>query len=71
MWRTQISCTNSLTDSVFSRARMRFSGLVGPLLDGLAAHTGYEISLFAGRRKEVGEKIEIECLRCVLVSSAF
>jgi hypothetical protein len=42
---------------------MRFSGLVGPLLDGLAAHTGYEIALLVGRPMEKGGKLDIECLR--------
>jgi hypothetical protein len=44
------------------RARARFSGLVGPLLAGLSAHTGYEISLLAARVKH-GEKIDIEAVR--------
>jgi hypothetical protein len=39
---------------------LRFSSLVVPLLDGLAAHTGYAISILAGRVKSDGEKLDIE-----------
>lgn len=45
------------------RARGQFAELVGPLLNGLAVHTGYEISLLAGRAKYNGEKRDIEALR--------
>jgi hypothetical protein len=39
------------------------------LLDGLAAHTGYEISILAGRVKKSEEKLDIECVRQVMRSS--
>jgi hypothetical protein len=45
-------------------ARDRFSELVEPLLDGLAAHTGYEISLLVGRvRRKSDNKLDIEAVR--------
>ncbi|KAJ7608100.1 hypothetical protein DFH06DRAFT_1347134 [Mycena polygramma] len=39
-----------------------FSALVEPLLAGLAAHTGYEISLLAGRVKTEGGNLDIEAM---------
>jgi hypothetical protein len=46
------------------RARNHFSELVGPLLDGLAAHTGYEISLLVGRvRRKSDNRLDIEAVR--------
>ncbi|KAF7342708.1 hypothetical protein MSAN_02028700 [Mycena sanguinolenta] len=52
----------ALDEEGLEEARARFSGLVGPLLDGLAAHTGYEISLLVGRPKLDDAKMDIECL---------
>jgi hypothetical protein len=50
--------------NILCRARDRFSELVGPLLDGLAAHTGYEISLLVGRvRRKSDNKLDIEAVR--------
>ncbi|KAJ7797029.1 hypothetical protein B0H14DRAFT_2619395 [Mycena olivaceomarginata] len=50
----------ALDEADRAEARARFSSLVSPLLDGLAAHTGYEISLLAGRVKSDDGKLDIE-----------
>ncbi|KAF7345202.1 hypothetical protein MSAN_01896700 [Mycena sanguinolenta] len=52
----------AIDEEGMEEARARFSGLVGPLLDGLAAHTGYEISLLVGRPKLEEGQLDIECL---------
>ncbi|KAF7375728.1 hypothetical protein MSAN_00462300 [Mycena sanguinolenta] len=52
----------ALDEEGMEEARGRFSELVAPLLEGLAAHTGYEISLLVGRPKLDREKLDIECL---------
>ncbi|KAF7378028.1 hypothetical protein MSAN_00226700 [Mycena sanguinolenta] len=52
----------ALDEEAMEEARARFSGLVGPLLDGLAAHTGYEISLLVDQPKLEEGKLDIECL---------
>ncbi|KAK6996614.1 hypothetical protein R3P38DRAFT_3221658 [Favolaschia claudopus] len=51
-----------LDEEDFAEARSRFSALVQPLLAGLQAHTGYEISLLAGRVKKEGGSLDIECV---------
>ncbi|KAJ6509610.1 hypothetical protein DFH09DRAFT_1100884 [Mycena vulgaris] len=53
----------SLDEEEQAKAHARFSSFVSPLLDGLKAHTGYEISLLAGRVKlEEGKVPDVECL---------
>ncbi|KAJ7796847.1 hypothetical protein B0H14DRAFT_3494349 [Mycena olivaceomarginata] len=54
----------ALDEEDLDEARQRFSELVGPLLDGLAAHMGYEISLLVGRVRYNPEtsKPDIEAL---------
>ncbi|KAJ7791852.1 hypothetical protein B0H14DRAFT_2624629 [Mycena olivaceomarginata] len=39
---------------------LRFANVVGPLLDNLAAHTGYKISILVGRVKKEDGKVDIE-----------
>ncbi|KAJ7752154.1 hypothetical protein B0H16DRAFT_1839373 [Mycena metata] len=54
----------ALEEEDLAEAHAQFSGLVCPLLNGLAAHTGYELSLLVGRPKETAVgKLDIECLR--------
>jgi formate-dependent nitrite reductase membrane component NrfD len=48
-----------------NRAHVQFSELVAPLLDRLAAYTGYELSLLAGQPRLDKSKLNIEVLRCV------
>jgi hypothetical protein len=48
---------------VVVRARDRFSMLVAPLLAGLKAHTGYDISLFAGRIDESKTNLDVQVMR--------
>ncbi|KAJ7350845.1 hypothetical protein DFH08DRAFT_958464 [Mycena albidolilacea] len=50
----------ALDEEDLDEARSRFSSLVGPLLEGLAGHTGYEISIFAGRVIKDEGRINIE-----------
>ncbi|KAF8142342.1 hypothetical protein K438DRAFT_1995107 [Mycena galopus ATCC 62051] len=52
----------ALDEEGLEEARAQFSGIVGPLLDGLAAHTGYQISLLAGQVKKEGGGLDIECM---------
>ncbi|KAF8142772.1 hypothetical protein K438DRAFT_1994619 [Mycena galopus ATCC 62051] len=52
----------ALDEEGMEDARTRFSDLVGPLLDGLAAHTGYDITILAGRVKKDGVRLDIESL---------
>ncbi|KAK7050123.1 hypothetical protein R3P38DRAFT_3173183 [Favolaschia claudopus] len=49
----------ALDEEGLIEARARFSALVQPLLDGLAAHTGYEISILAGRVKSGNLDIDL------------
>jgi hypothetical protein len=44
----------------FCRVCLRFTNVVGPLLDNLAAHTGYKISILVGRVKKEDGKVDIE-----------
>ncbi|KAK6968966.1 hypothetical protein R3P38DRAFT_3337357 [Favolaschia claudopus] len=54
----------ALDEEGLAEARSRFSSLIQPLLDGLAFHTGYDISILAGRVKknEDNLKLNIECI---------
>ncbi|KAJ7743981.1 hypothetical protein B0H14DRAFT_3514773 [Mycena olivaceomarginata] len=50
----------ALDEAGAEEAHLRFANVVGPLLDGLAAHTGYEISILVGRVKKEDRKVDIE-----------
>ncbi|KAK7052715.1 hypothetical protein R3P38DRAFT_3173036 [Favolaschia claudopus] len=52
----------ALDEEGLAEARTRFSSLIQPLLDGLAAHTGYEVSILAGRVKKTEGKLDIESI---------
>ncbi|KAK7053872.1 hypothetical protein R3P38DRAFT_3305269 [Favolaschia claudopus] len=52
----------ALDEEGLEEARTRFSALIQPLLDGLAVHTGYEVSILAGRVKKNEGKLDIECV---------